>query len=385
MDLIWATEDLVFGGRPFRGFPILLWDSMESCIPANEFLRHHLTRATVESQRSWPNAGRALYDYFSFLQAHDLAWNGVLEGEGKGLLAGYRDYCSKEVNLARNTVRQRLHYVCEFYDHALQRGWIERLPFAYEERRVPAATDFFEHLDASGGQAQVRDVIPRKHRSLPKFLSKDEARSLLLVAQNPHHQMMIRFALQTGLRLEEIVTFPLAYVFDPARSGRGARNLRVTLDPQDGHGIKTKGNKSRDIYVGSRLMSDVHRYAVQSRGLLAARSEMPSSTLFLSDLGEPYASHGKSFGRIVRQLGSKAGVKVHTHMLRHTYATHTLAALQRNRGQTEIEPLVFLQRQLGHESIQTTMIYLHLIHELADEAVLAYDDELNDWMTVSNG
>lgn len=61
---------------------------------------------------------------------------------------------------------------------------------------------------------------------------------------------------------------------------------------------------------------------------------------------------------------------------RHTYATHTLVALQRNRG--SVEPLVFLQRQLGHSSIQTTMVYLHLVNELADDAVLAYDDELNE-------
>jgi hypothetical protein len=26
------------------------------------------------------------------------------------------------------------------------------------------------------------------------------------------------------------------------------------------------------------------------------------------------------------------------------------------------------------------MIYLHLVNERADDAVLAYDDELNDWM-----
>jgi integrase/recombinase XerD len=64
---------------------------------------------------------------------------------------------------------------------------------------------------------------------------------------------------------------------------------------------------------------------------------------------------------------------------RHTYATHTLLALQRSRDRNQIEPLVFLQHQLGHASINTTMVYLHLINELADEAVLAYDDELNEW------
>ena len=83
---------------------------------------------------------------------------------------------------------------------------------------------------------------------------------------------------------------------------------------------------------------------------------------------------------MVRTNAAKVGIKSHPHMLRHTYATHTLIALQRNRAANTVEPLVFLQRQLGHQQISTTMIYLHLVNELVDDAVLAYDDELNDWM-----
>jgi integrase len=69
-------------------------------------------------------------------------------------------------------------------------------------------------------------------------------------------------------------------------------------------------------------------------------------------------------------------------MLRHTYATYTLAALQRTRS-NGVEPLVFLQRQLGHSSIQNTMVYVHLINELADNAVLAYDAELNSNLVIA--
>ena len=97
MELIWATESLVIGGRPYMGFPILLWDSMDSCTPANDFFRHYLLRGAIGSKRSWPSTGRALYDYFSFLQAHDLQWTDVDRGEEKSLVAGYRDYCMTEL------------------------------------------------------------------------------------------------------------------------------------------------------------------------------------------------------------------------------------------------------------------------------------------------
>jgi len=381
MHLIWATEDFTINGRPYPGFPIVLHDSMESAVEANQFLRHYLTRGKIGSEQSWPSTGRALYDYFGFLSAHMLHWSDVDRGEEKNLVAAYRDYCLKEVKLARNTVRQRIHYICAFYDYALREGWVDRLPYGLEERVVHRSDKgFLAHVDVSGNRQAVRDVMPRHHKSLPKFLGTEELRALLAATKNPHHRMMTRFALQTGLRREEIATFPLAYVFNPgARHGNG-RNVMVTLDPHDGTGMKTKGNKRRDIWVSRRFMVELYRYSVLQRGELAAKSGVPKKPLFLTQDGLPYANHGKHIEVMVRTNAAKVGIKSHPHMLRHTYATHTLIALQRNRAANTVEPLVFLQRQLGHQQISTTMIYLHLVNELVDDAVLAYDDELNDWM-----
>lgn len=376
MELVWATEDLVIASRPYPGFPILLWDSMNSCAPANGFFRFYLLRGAIASRKSWPSTGRALYDFFSFLQAHDLDWHDVERGEAKSLIAAYRDYCLVECQLARSTTRQRLLYVCKFYEYAQHQGWVSRLPFGYEERTIKRAPGFLAHVDASGGKTMANDVMPRQHRTLPKFLSMHEIKTLLATADNPHHRMMIRLGLQTGLRREEIASFPLAYVFDPDKTGRRERNIRIRLDPHDGHGMRTKGSKPRDLYISRRFLVDLHRYVVQVRGERASLSRTQHKPLFLNQLGEPFADDGKRIERIVRKIGAQVGIRVHPHMLRHTYATHTLATLQRNRN-SGVEPLVFLQRQLGHSSIHTTMVYLHLVNELADDAVLAYDDELN--------
>ena len=376
MELVWGTEDFVIAGQPYQGFPILLWDSMESCTQANLFFRRYLLRGEIGSKQSWPSTGRALYDFFSFLQAHDLDWRDVDRGEAKSLVAAYRDYCLVTCELALNTTRQRLTYICKFYEFALEKGWVKRLPFGHEERTVKRESSFLEHVNASGGKALVNDVMPRRHKPLPKFLSMSQTKSLMSVADNPHHRIMIQLALRTGLRRNELATFPLTYVFDPEKAGRTERNLRIRLDPFDGSGMETKGSKERDIWVSRKFMSELHRYVSKVRGERASLSKN-QKPLFLNHLGEPYGSAGKSLNRIVSETGKLAGIDVNAHMLRHTYATHTLVNLQRN-PQNGLDPLVFLQGQLGHSSVQTTMIYLHLVNEMADEAVFAYDDELNE-------
>lgn len=376
MELVWASEDLVIAGQSYPGFPILLWDSMASCIPVNQFFRNYLLRGEIGSKRSWPSTGRALYDFFSFIHAHDLDWRDVDRGEAKSLVAAYRDYCLVTCKLAPNTTRQRLHYICKFYEFALKEGWVKRLPFAYEERSVRREKGFLAHIDASDGKAVANNVMPRSNKALPKFLSMAEIKVLLAATENPHHRMVMRLALHTGLRREELATFPLAYVFDPDRVVRNERNLRIRLDPFDGSGMATKGSKSREIYVSRQFMAELYRYATKVRGERASLSKSPQKALFLNQAGTPYGEDGKSLNRIISEAGKRAGVKVHTHMLRHTYATHTLVSLTRNPA-SGLDPLVFVQRQLGHSSIQTTMVYLHLVNEMADEAVLAYDDELN--------
>lgn len=351
---------------------------MESCREANTFFRAYLLRGAIGSQKSWQAIGQSIYDFFGFLQAHDLAWDDVDRGERKSLAGAYRDYCRKTAGLAPATIRQRLVYICEFYEFAQRQAWISKLPFDHEIRRIDRLQGLLAHADASGSAVFVRDVMPRQIKGLPKFLTKDQVQALLTVATNVHHRILIRLALGTGLRREELATFPSSYVFDPDRTGGRGRNVKVHLDPYDGSGMKTKGSKPRDIYMPRELMRDLHRYARHCRGERGQGAER--KPLFLNQSGDPYAADGKGLERIVRELGRKSGLTAWPHLLRHTYATHTLITLQRQGDRNRVEPLVFLQRQLGHTSIQTTMVYLHLVNELADDAVLAYDDELNEWI-----
>jgi integrase len=380
MHLVWASEKFAIMTRPKPGFPILLHEEGKSCEPANSFMRYYLSRGSIGSTKSWPATGRAMYDFFSYLEANGLDWQDVDRDDERTLVAGYREYSLNDVQLSDGTVAQRLSYICAFYEYALEQQWIQRLPFSYETRRTGHGSGgFLAHTGASGGEVSVRDVMNKRHQKLPKFLSQAQAQTLMTAATNPHHKLIIRFGLQTGLRREEIATFPTAYVFDPDKAGRPERNLRITLDPSDGTGMKTKGSKQRDIFIGRRLMKDLYQYLAVVRGERRCPNEPDPKPLFINQDGQPYAADGKGIEGIVRNIGKKVGIQTHPHMLRHTYATHTLVALLAHRERNRIEPLAFVQRQLGHASLQTTMVYLHLVNELADDAVLQYDDELNDY------
>lgn len=380
MHLVYSTPEFKLVARPIAGFPILLWEDMRSCEPANAFLRYYLSRGAIGSIGSWEQIAQALYDYFGFLEAHHLSWNDTNRGEEKSLVAGYRDYSLDVSNLNQTTVRLRLTYICKFYKYAEHCKWISDLPFDYEERfHSQRQGAFLAHTDATGGKTPTPSVMPRAHRRLLKFLSKSQVKALLDLTTNVHHRMAIRMFLQTGLRRGELATFPLSYIFDPSKTRASARNVQVRLDPNDGSGMKTKGGHPRDITMTARLMKDLYLYAIHWRGERASQSSDKAMPLFLNQFGQPFAQDGKGFENIVRKIGIKAGFKTHPHMLRHTYATHTLVALQKHQEENGIEPIVFLMLQLGHASIVTTMKYTHIVNELADKAILAYDDELNDW------
>jgi integrase/recombinase XerD len=64
--------------------------------------------------------------------------------------------------------------------------------------------------------------------------------------------------------------------------------------------------------------------------------------------------------RVVVQLGLRKAVSIHT--LRHSYATHLLEAGVNLR---------LIQQYLGHNSLETTMVYLHLTTASQEQAAAA--------------
>ena len=171
---------------------------------------------------------------------------------------------------------------------------------------------------------------PRKAKRLPTILSQEEVSRLINALPNLKHYTLLHLAYATGLRRSEILDLKLTDI-DSSR-----HIIRV---------VAGKGNKSREVPLSDSLLNLLRKYY---------RQYHPKVYLFESFReGIPYSA--VSILNVVKHAAKEAGITktVYPHILRHSFATHML-----ERGVN----LKRLQMMMGHMSMKTTSIYLHLAH-----------------------
>ena len=121
-----------------------------------------------------------------------------------------------------------------------------------------------------------------------------------------------------------------------------------------------KGSKQRVVLVGEAAKNALALYLRDVRPTL----EGPDSrnALFLNRFGGRLSQ--RSIQEKVRRYANKVGLGpgVHTHTLRHSFATHLL------EGGADLR---VVQELLGHASPATTQIYTHVTQSQAREVYLA--------------
>jgi len=169
---------------------------------------------------------------------------------------------------------------------------------------------------------------------LPVILSRQEIWAMLKHAQLLKHKLLIGLLYGCGLRCQEVRSLQLKHLdFD-----------RYLL-----HIVQSKGNKDRYVPLSAHLIRGIRKYI---------SIERPKQYLF-EGTGNP---EGKDFDgrysqrgvqRAVKTVAKHAGIikEVHTHMLRHTYATHLLE---------DGVNIITVQKLMGHVNIESTMVYLHV-------------------------
>ena len=224
-------------------------------------------------------------------------------------------------------------------------------------RRLSAWRGFFDWFARHGGLPAnpARPIrAPRAGQRLPKALSPDATAGLLdqspddvtpeFLAVRDHAIAELFYS--CGLRLTELVTLDCVW------SERDGRRSKAWIDlPEREATVLGKGNKTRLVPIGATAAEALRRWLQVRAQFVSAHPQADPDALFLSTRGTRLAP--RSVQSRIETLGRLRGapVRLHPHVLRHSFASHLLQSSADLRG---------VQELLGHANISTTQIYTSL-------------------------
>ena len=228
------------------------------------------------------------------------------------------------------------------------------LSAATAARRRSAVRQFYRFVLGEGWRADDpsrRVEAPKKGRSLPKVLSREEMDRLIAAAgageaaQGVRLACMIELAYASGLRTSELTGLTLAAL---------ARDPAYLI-------VKGKGGKERLAPLNETARAAVKAYLAVRPGFLP-RGQKANPWLFASR-GRTGRLTPRRFAQLLDEAAAAAGIdpaRVSPHVLRHAFATHLL------EGGADLR---VVQTLLGHADIATTQIYTHVADDRLREVV----------------
>lgn len=172
---------------------------------------------------------------------------------------------------------------------------------------------------------------PKKTRSLPTILSREEVAQLLHAARTPGERILLTTLYATGVRRSELTHLKINDI----------DTQRMVLHIRGG-----KGRKDRDVMLSPKLLT-----ALRTHWRFYHRQS--STWLFPSNYRKDRPIDTKTVWYACQKAAQRAGLqkRVHPHTLRHCFATHLYEA------GTDLRAIQIL---LGHEDLKDTLIYVHL-------------------------
>jgi len=192
---------------------------------------------------------------------------------------------------------------------------------------------------------------PKTGRKLPDTLSEDEIDELinaidLSKPEGERNRAILETLYGCGLRVSELINLKLSDLyFDEGF-------VKVT----------GKGDKQRFVPIIESTQKYINIYRTQVRNHMSIQANF-KDTLFLNRRGKQLTR--AMIFTIIKQLAEKIGLKksISPHTFRHSFATHLL---ENNAD------LRSIQLMLGHESITTTEIYVHLDRSHLSKVIQKY-------------
>jgi len=192
---------------------------------------------------------------------------------------------------------------------------------------------------------------PKTGRKLPDTLSTKEIDSLiqaidLSTNEGERNRAMLETLYSCGLRVSELTTLKISGLFFEEGF------IKIT----------GKGNKQRFVPIGMHTQKYIELYIKGIRNKLVIKKGH-EDTLFLNRRGSGL-TRAMVF-TIIKNLAVKIGLNktISPHTFRHSFATHLL-----ENG----ADLRSIQLMLGHESITTTEVYMHLDRKFLNHVLNTY-------------
>jgi integron integrase len=209
---------------------------------------------------------------------------------------------------------------------------------------------------------------------VPTVLSVDEVRSIVeALSPRSMHRLMIELLYGTGMRVSECCMLRRRDLgFDRSqiivRGGKGDKD-RIVMLPRALRGRlaeqcrRVRAQHDHDLAHGGGF-APVHDSLVHKAPYAQAdwrwQFVFPSVTLRRDEEGRGFRwfAHPAVLDRMIRVAARRAGVakRVSAHTFRHSFATHLLETGYDVRQ---------VQSLLGHVSLETTMIYTHVMNKPA--------------------
>lgn len=261
-------------------------------------------------------------------------------------LERFEEWLGPEIDAAEADVRQIQNFLREVHELGISAR--------SQARIISGLRSFFRYLVFEGTRSDnPMDLIdtPSLGRHLPEVLTIDEVNALIACADTGdllgmRNRAMMEILYGSGLRVSELCTL---------------ERRRVNLDEMY-LTVTGKGSKERMVPMSETAVEQTQLYLDERERQHADPARGEEDYLFLNRRGK-HLSRVMVF-YIVRDLAEAAGIKktISPHTLRHSFATHLLEGGANLRA---------IQQMLGHESIGTTEIYLHLDRtRLREEIIL---------------
>ena len=225
-----------------------------------------------------------------------------------------------------------------------------------------SAIKFFYSHTVPRDWPTLQRIRVQKEKRLPDVLTIDEVRQLIAAVRKLRFRTYFATVYSLGLRRNEGLHLQV-------RDIDGARMLV--------HVHRGKGAKDRFVPLPARTLTLLREYWVTHRNPVWLFPEIRSGQCGAVSSDGPMSKQSvqHAMQRVVRQLGLRKAVSIHT--LRHSYATHLMEAGVNLR---------LIQQYLGHSSLQTTMVYLHLTTVSQEQAIAVINKlmELEPMPTVAD-